>query len=99
MLLAGCGSQTDMLHPGGPGVRDTASLWWWVLGRCTFGLAFVTARLIAAWFKRRTMGPGREAGERAGWIVVLTLGVGVMIAGLATLFIVADVFVIRGTDA
>ena len=99
MLLAGCGSQTDMLHPGGPGARDIASLWWWMLGGCTFGLAFVTALLIAAWFKRRTMGPGREPGERAGWIVVLTLGVGVMIAGLATLFIVADVFVIRGTEA
>src|SRR5438445_2454058 len=99
MLLAGCGSQTDMLRPGGPGARDVASLWWWMLGGCAFGLVFVTCLLVAAWFKRRSMGPGREPGERAGWIVILTLGVGVMVAGLVTLFIVADVFVIRGTEA
>jgi cytochrome c oxidase subunit 2 len=99
MLLAGCGSKTDMLRPGGPGARDVASLWWWMLGGCSFGLAFVTALLIAAWFKRRSMGPGRDPGERAGWIVVLTLGVGVMVAGMVALFVVSDVVVIRGTEA
>ena len=98
MLLAGCGSQTDILHPAGPGASDVASLWWWMLGGCSFGLAFVTALLVAAYVRRRSMGPGREPGERAGWIVILTLGVGVMVAGLVTLFVVADIFVIRGTE-
>lgn len=98
-LLAGCGSKTNTLHPEGPGAKDIASLWWWLLGGCTFGMAFVTALLVAAWVKRRTMGPGREPGERAGWIVVLTLGVGVMVTGLVVLFVVSDVFVIRGTEA
>jgi cytochrome c oxidase subunit 2 len=99
MLLAGCGSQTDMLHPGGPGASDVASLWWWMLGGCSFAFALVTGLLIAAYVRRRSMGPGREPGERAGWIVILTLGVGVMVAGLVALFIVADVFVIQGTEA
>ncbi len=70
-----------------------------MLGGCSFGLAFVTALLITAYVRRRSMGPGREPGERAGWIVILTLGVGVMVAGLVTLFVVSDVFVIRGTEA
>ncbi len=99
LLLAGCGSKTNTLHPEGPGAKDIASLWWWLLGGCAFGMAFVTALLVAAWVKRRTMGPGREPGERAGWIVVLTLGVGVMVTGLVVLFVVSDVFVIRGTEA
>jgi cytochrome c oxidase subunit II len=99
MLLAGCGSQTNMLAPGGPGARDVASLWWWMLGGCSFGLAFITGLLITAYIRRRSMGPGREPGERAGWIVVLTLGVGVMVAGMVALFVVSDVFVIRSTEA
>jgi cytochrome c oxidase subunit 2 len=97
--LAGCSSKTSILRPEGPGAKDIASLWWWLLGGCAFGLAFVTAMLVAAWIKRRTSGPGREPGERAGWIVVLTLGVGVMVAGLVVLFVVSDIFVIRGTEA
>jgi len=70
-----------------------------MLGGCAFGLAFVTGLLAAAYVRRRSMGVGREPGERAGWVVILTLGVGVMVAGLVTLFVVSDVFVIRSTEA
>jgi cytochrome c oxidase subunit II len=99
LLLAGCGSGADSLHAQGPGAKDIASLWWWLLGGCSFGMAFVTALLLLAFFRRKSMGPGREPGERAGWVVILTLGVGVMIAGLTALFVVADVFTIRHTEA
>lgn len=88
-----------MLHAEGPGAKSIASLWWWLLGGCSFGMAFVTGLLLLAFFKRKSMGPGREPGERAGWVVILTLGVGVMIAGLVALFVVADIFTIRGTEA
>ena len=88
-----------MLSAQGPGAKKIASLWWWVLGGCSFGMLFVTALLVLAWLRRGSMGPGREPGERTGWIVVLTLGVGVMIAGMVALFIAADVFAIRGTEA
>jgi cytochrome c oxidase subunit 2 len=44
------------------------------------------------------MGPGRVPGEKAGWIVILTLGVGVMIVGMVVLFVVSDVFLIRHTE-
>jgi cytochrome c oxidase subunit 2 len=49
--------------------------------------------------RRGSKGPGREPGERLGWIVVVTFGIGVMIAGLVVLFVVADVFTIRHTEA
>ena len=99
LALAGCGSQTDMLHPHAPPARDVASLWWWLLGGCSFGLLFVTGLLVLAWIKRRSSGPGREPAERAGWVVVLTLGVGVMVTGLIVLFVVGDIFVARATEA
>lgn len=99
MLLAGCGSNASMLSAQGPGAQKIASLWWWVLGGCSFGMLFVTALLVLAYVRRRSMGPGREPGERAGWIVVLTLGIGVMVVGMIALFVVSDIFTIRGTEA
>jgi cytochrome c oxidase subunit 2 len=99
LLLAGCGSKQDTLSPHGPGAKSVASLWWWLLGGCSFGFAVVVALLILSWLRRARTGEGRQPGERLGWIVVLTLGVGVMVAGLAALFVVSDVFVIRDTEA
>lgn len=88
-----------MLSTHGAGAGKIASLWWWVLGGCSFGMLFVTALLVLAWIRRGSMGEGREPGERAGWVVVLTLGVGVMVAGMVALFIAANIFTIRGTEA
>jgi cytochrome c oxidase subunit 2 len=88
-----------MLHPHAPAAKDIASLWWWLLGGCTFGMLFVTALLVLAWVRRRASGSGREPGERAGWIVVLTLGVGAMVTGLIVLFVVGDIFVARASEA
>ena len=99
LLLAGCGSQTNTLEPKSPQAKSVASLGWWLIGSCSFGLAFVTALLVLAWFRRRSMGEGREPGERAGWIVVLALGMAVMVVGMCVVFVVGDVFVIRDTQA
>ena len=99
LVLAGCGSKQDTLTPHGPAAKDIASLWWWLLGGCSLGFAVVVGLLVLSWVRRGRMGEGREPGERLGWIVVLTLGVGVMVAGVAVLFVVSDIFVIRGTEA
>jgi cytochrome c oxidase subunit 2 len=99
LALAGCGSKQDTLTPHGPAAKSVASLWWWLLGGAVVGLGTITALLILAWARRGSMGEGRQPGERAGWIVVVTLGIGVMVAGLAALFVVADIFVIRDTEA
>ena len=99
VALAGCGSRQDTLTPKGPQAKDIASLWWWLMGGGFVGLGVVTALLVLAWLRRGRKGEGREPGERLGWIVVVTFGIGVMIAGLVVLFVVADVFVIRHTEA
>jgi len=46
LLLAGCGSQTNTLAPHAPAAKSIDSLWWWVLGGCSFGLAFVTGAFL-----------------------------------------------------
>ena len=99
LVLAGCGSRTNTLAPEGPQAKQIASFWWWLLGGCSFGLLFVTALLLLAWFRRHSMGPGREPGERAGWIVILTLGIGVMVTGMVVLFVAGDIFLSRHTEA
>jgi len=99
LLLAGCGSKTNTLAPQGPQAKQIASFWWWLLGGCSFGLLFVTALLLLAWARRGSKGPGREPGERAGWVVILTLGVGVMVTGMVVLFVGGDIFLSRHTEA
>jgi len=98
LLLAGCGSKTNTLAPQGPQAKQIASFWWWLLGGCSFGLLFVTALLLLAWARRGSKGPGREPGERAGWVVILTLGVGVMVTGMVVLFVGGDIFLSRHTE-
>jgi cytochrome c oxidase subunit II len=97
--LAGCGSKQDTLSPNGPGAKSVASLWWWLLGGCSFGFAVVVGLLILSWLRRARTGEGRQPSERLGWIVILTFGVGVMVVGLVALFVVADIFTIRDTEA
>lgn len=99
LLLAGCGSKQNTLAPEGPQAKDIASLWWWLMGGAWIGLGTIVGLLILSWVRRGRMGPGREPGEKLGWVVVLGLGVGAMMAGLIALFIVGDIFVIGGTEA
>jgi cytochrome c oxidase subunit 2 len=97
-VLAGCGSRQNTLSPQSPPAKEIASLWWWMMGGAFVGLGVISAMLIAAWFRRGRMGPGREPGEKAGWLVIYIFGVGVMVAGLVALFFVGDVHVLAATE-
>jgi cytochrome c oxidase subunit 2 len=98
LVLSGCGSKANSLAPQGPQEKSIASLFWWMMGACFVGLGVVTALLILAWLKRGRMGPGREPGEKAGWLVIVVFGIGVMVLGLIALFFVSDVVLIRQTE-
>jgi cytochrome c oxidase subunit II len=98
LLLSACGSKESTLAPQGPPARQIASLFWWMTGGCFVGLGVVSGLLVLAWVRRRRSGPGREPGEKAGWIVVVVLGIGAMMIGLVALFFVSDVHLIRATQ-
>ncbi|HSB39078.1 MAG TPA: cytochrome c oxidase subunit II [Gaiellaceae bacterium] len=104
LLLAGCGKQQNALAPESHQSRDIASLFWWMMGGAWIGLGLVVALLLLAWKRRNRRGlggdtEGEKPGERAGWIVVVGMGIVVPIVLLATLFVVSDVFLIRTTQA
>lgn len=98
LLLTGCGSKANSLAPAGPQEKSIASEFWWLTGASFFALAVITGLLVLAWVKRGRMGPGREPDEKAGWLVILVFGVGVMAAGLVALFFVSNVGLIRQTE-
>jgi len=104
VLLAGCGRTQNALAPESHQSRDIASLFWWMMGGAWIGLGVVVGLLVWSWKRRRRRGFGADTegpkpGERAGWVVVLGAGVALPIVVLATLFVIADVLVIRTTQA
>ncbi|HVZ21241.1 MAG TPA: c-type cytochrome [Vicinamibacterales bacterium] len=98
LLLSACGSKANSLAPHSPQEKSIASLFWWMTGACFVGLGVITALLVLAWARRNRMGPGREPGERAGWLVVIVFGIGVMVAGVTVLFFFSDVHLIGITE-
>jgi cytochrome c oxidase subunit II len=100
LLLAGCGSKEDSLHPASPQARDLASLWWWMMGGAWIGFGVIAGLLWLAYARRRRRGlPGGAEQDRGSWIVVVGLGIAVPIVVITTLFVVSDIFVIRTTQA
>ena len=98
LLLAGCGSAQDTLHAESPQAKTIASLWWWLMGGAWVGLGAVCGLLILSWLRRARMGQGRQPHEKAGWVVVLTFGVGVMVLGLVAVFVVGNYIVLSKTE-
>lgn len=104
LLLSGCDRTQNALAPESHSSKDIASLFWWMMGGAWLGLALVVALLVLAWRRgnRRGIGgdsTGDKPGERAAWYVVVGAGIAMPVLVIATLFVVADLFVIRTTEA
>jgi len=104
LLLTGCGPEQDTLAPKSHQATDIANLFWWMMGGAWIGMALVVFLLFWSWKRRNRRGfgsdtEGEKAGERAGWYVVVGLGIALPIVVIATLFVVADIFVIKTTQA
>jgi cytochrome c oxidase subunit 2 len=105
LLLAGCGSNTqDSLAPKSHQSSDIASLFWWMMGVAWFGLGLVVVLLLLSWWRRNRRGIGSDTdephpGERTGWYVVIGAGIVMPIVLISALFLIADIFVIRTTQA
>ena len=98
LVLAGCGSKQDALSPESGPARGITSLWWTMLIGSAIGFGVVALILLGAWIRRNRPGmPGVRDGDRAALGVVIGLGLVVPIAVLCTLFLFADIFLIRKT--
>jgi cytochrome c oxidase subunit 2 len=104
LLLSGCERAQNSLHPHSHQARDIASLFWWMMGGAWIGLGLVVALLLLSWKRAARRGVGRDTegekpGERPGWYVVVGAGIAMPIVVISTLFVIADLFVIRTTEA
>jgi cytochrome c oxidase subunit 2 len=98
-LVSGCGGNQNVLHPESRPERAIAHLWWLMLGGATVGFGSIVLLLVLGWARRNRPGlPGLGDERRETGLVVL-LGVVVPVAVLVTLFVYADVFVMRTTAA
>jgi cytochrome c oxidase subunit 2 len=75
-----------------------------MMGGAWIGLAVVVGLLLWSWRRRNRRGFGADTtgpkpGEKVGWGVVLGAGIVGPIVVLSTLFVIADIFVIRTTQA
>ena len=100
LVLAGCGGREDVLHPHTHAAHKIALLWWVMMTGAWIGFGVIAVLLFLGWARRNRDGLpfGRDA-ERTGTALVIALGVAVPIVFLSALFVWADIFAIRSTDA
>src|SRR5262249_34987946 len=100
LIAAGCDEQQNALAPKSHQATDIARLFWWMMGVAWVGLALVVAMMLFAWRRaRRRRGHGPKEGEQAAYRVVIGGGIVFPILLIAALFVVADIFVIKTTQA
>ena len=99
LLASGCGQQS-ILDPRSDAARSIATLWWWML--VVAGIIFLgaVALLVIAFIRRGTPGlPFIGQREDANNALVIGFGFVIPVIILIALFVVADLFVIRDTQA
>ena len=99
LLLAGCGGNENVLHPATRAEHRISVLWWVMVGCAWVGFAVIGFMLLLGWWRRNRAGLPFGRGETAATGLVIGLGVAVPIVVLSLLFVWADIFVIRSTDA
>ena len=98
-VLAGCGSKQDALSTHSSAAHGIASLWWNMLVGSAAAFGILSTVLLVAYVRRRRPGvPGGGDPERAGWTVVLALGLVVPILTVTALFLYSNIFLFRQTS-
>jgi cytochrome c oxidase subunit II len=100
-LLAGCGSNgQSALDPHSHQSRAIAHLWWGMLAAAAVVFAGTVGLIAIAYLRRRRRGLpviGEEEQVSTGLVVVF--GIVIPLVALVTLFFIADIGVVRATDA
>ena len=99
-LAAGCGGDQSTLRPESRPARDIATLWWWMLVIACVVFAGALSMLGIAWLRRRREGmPLLKGGATRDMGLVVAFGIVIPIAVNVGVFIIANFFVIRQTEA
>ena len=97
--LAGCGGNQNVVHPASGPEHSITQLWWVMLIGSAVGFGSIVLLLYLGWARRNRPGLPGKSGDRVETRLVLLLGVALPIVVLLTLFVYADVFVMRSTAA
>jgi cytochrome c oxidase subunit 2 len=99
VVLGGCGGDQSPLAPKSGPSREIADLFWGMLAAAGVVFAGAVVLLLLAWRRRDRGLP--FVGEREGVIngLVIAFGIVIPVVALVTLFAVADVNVVRDSDA
>jgi cytochrome c oxidase subunit II len=97
--LAGCGGNQNVVHPASGPEHSITQLWWVMLIGSAVGFGSIVLLLYLGWARRNRPGLPGKSGDSVETRLVLLLGVALPIVVLLTLFVYADVFVMRSTAA
>jgi len=99
--LAGCGGDQSPLAPQSRASREIATLWWWMLAISCVVFAGALGLLAIAWLRRRREGLPvvEEGGGRLNLGLVVVFGMAIPLVVNVALFVVANFFVIKQTEA
>jgi cytochrome c oxidase subunit 2 len=99
-VVAGCGGCQSTLDPKSRASDEIATLWWWMLAIACVVFAGALGMLVVAWFRRHREGmPVVGGGSKLNLRLVVLFGIGIPITVNIALFIVANFFVIKQTEA
>jgi cytochrome c oxidase subunit 2 len=100
LVVAGCGGTQSTLDPKSRASDDIATLWWWMLLIACVVFAGALGLLGIAWLRRRRPGLPlvKDSGGR-NLALVVVFGICIPITVNVAIFIIANFFVIKQTEA
>jgi cytochrome c oxidase subunit II len=100
LLVGGCGGTQSTLDPKSRASDEIATLWWWMFVIACVVFAGAVGLLGIAWLRRRRPGlPLAKDGGRLNMQLVLVFGIAIPLTVNVALFVVANFFVIKQTEA
>ena len=100
LAVSGCGGNQNTLHAASHQQSSIVHVFWVMFGVACLGFGVIVLLLFVGWARRERPGLlGRGDDDRLGTRLVVVLGVAMPIVLLSVLFVWADIFVVRTTEA
>jgi cytochrome c oxidase subunit 2 len=99
--VAGCGNSQSTLSPHSEPARQITTLWWGMLAAAAVGFGGTLLLIAIAYVRRNRAGLPIIDGDddRNATRLVVAFGIIIPLLALTTLFFIADIGVVRATDA